>query len=112
MTDPELMAVTTGVASTLIAEMVRGGAVRARAALVGVFRRAPQQQEGALLALARGDADALAQALAVYAGQDSEALARLRAMAAVDPAIQVQRNEGSGTFIGGDVIGNVTINGG
>ncbi len=119
MSDAELLAIATGAAATILADAVRLGWDRARATVDRLFRQGTEgERDAALGALSRGVADddrriALASLLAAHAERRPEVLAELRSLAAspsAAPALQVQRNEGSGTFIAGDVIGGLTIN--
>jgi hypothetical protein len=119
MPDPEVLAIATGAAATILADTVRLGWGRARTIVDRLFRHGTQdERDAALGALSRGVADdhlriALASLLAAQAERRPEVLAELRSLAAsrsAVPVVQVQRNEGSGTFIAGDVIGGLTIN--
>lgn len=119
MPDAELLAIATGAAATILADAVRLGWGRARTTVDRLFRHGTQdERDAARAALSRGVADddlriTLASLLAAHAERRPEVLAELRSLAtspSAVPTVQVQRNEGSGTFIAGDVLGGLTIN--
>jgi hypothetical protein len=128
MYDADLMAVATGAAGTLAAAIATWGAERMRAKVAHFFRRGtPDQQRMAARAVddtaAQLDSRSPeAQALAVIAWtrlisqhltEHSDAIHEVDELAVPTPlALKVwnQHNTGTGTFIGGEVYGGVTLN--
>ncbi|MBK3532687.1 hypothetical protein JHN61_28905 [Streptomyces sp. MBT67] len=128
MYDAELMAVATGAAGTLVAAIATSGAEKMRLKVAHFFRLAnPDQQRAAAQAvddtaaqLTSPSAEAQELAATVWARLIVQYLAEHRgAMSEVDqlavpaPAaskVWNQHNTDTGTFIGGDVHGGMTVN--
>ncbi|WP_217554049.1 hypothetical protein [Streptomyces sp. GbtcB6] len=128
MYDAELMAVATGAAGTLVAAIATSGAEQIRQKVAHFFRRAtPDQQRAAAqavddtaaaLASPSPEARALAatawtQLIARYIDEHRDSMNEVGELAvAAPPASKVwnQHNTGTGTFIGGDVHGGMTVN--
>lgn len=128
MYDADLMAVATGAAGTLVAAIATSGAEKMRLKVAHFFRGAtPDQQRAAAqavddtaaqltspspeaLALAR---TAWAQIIAQYIAEHRDAMSEvdeLTVPASLASMVWNQHNTGTGTFIGGDVHGGMTIN--
>jgi hypothetical protein len=128
MYDAELMAVATGAAGTLVASIATWGAEEARAKVAHFFRLADSdQQDDAARAvnetaasLRQPDAGAHAAAVSVwirliarYLADHREAVTEIDELVALGPSVSKvwnQHNTGTGTFIGGDVHGGMTLN--
>ncbi|MCT2589802.1 hypothetical protein LHJ74_07720 [Streptomyces sp. N2-109] len=128
MYDAELMAVATGAAGTLVAAIAASGAEKMRLKVAHFFRRANLDQRraaaqavndtAAQLTSPTPEAQALAatawaQLLARYLAEHRDAMSEVDELAVpTPPASKVwnQSNTGTGTFIGGDVRGGMTLN--
>ncbi|PNG93449.1 hypothetical protein [Streptomyces malaysiensis] len=125
MYDAELMAVATGAAGTLVAAIAASGAEQMHLKVAHFFRLAsPDQQRAAAQAVddtavqltpSSPEAQVLAwaQLIAQYLAEHHDAMSELDELVVpTPPASKVwnQHNNGTGTFIGGDVHGGVTFN--
>ncbi|KUL50314.1 hypothetical protein [Streptomyces sp. NRRL S-1521] len=132
MLDEAAIAVTTGAASNVVAYLLQGRVDALRTRLSTIFRRGTAQQQSDALRTLDEDADALAQhtvteaditarwagLLTAFLATCPEARADIEDLASATPTttkktnIGSQHNHGSGTFIGGDNHGGVTVTGG
>lgn len=128
MYNAELMAVATGAAGTLVAAIASSGAERVRLRVEHFFRRAtPDQQRAAAQAVDDTAAQlaspssraqtlataAWAQLIAEYLAEHRDAINEVNELATPAPPTSKswsQHNSGTGTFIGGDVHGDMTFN--
>ncbi|WP_318202262.1 hypothetical protein [Streptomyces sp. SCL15-4] len=127
MYDAELTAVATGAAATLVAAIATSGAEQIRQKVAHFFRRAdPDQQRSAVqavddtaaaLASSSPEAHELAatvwmQLIARYLDEHRDAMGEVGDLGVVTPLaskVWNQYNTGTGTFIGGDVHGGMTV---
>ncbi|MER6101122.1 hypothetical protein ABT115_01930 [Streptomyces sp. NPDC001832] len=132
MFDEAAVAIATGAASNVVAYLLQGRADALRARLDAVFQRGTAEQRSDALQALEGDSIALAR----HTVTEAEATARwtrfltaflaacpdartdLEALASAAPPatrtinIGSQHNHGSGTFIGGDNHGGITVTNG
>lgn len=132
MLDAAAIAVATGAASNLVAYLLQGQSDALRTRLSAIFRRGTAQQQSDALRTLDEDAAALAQRTVAHADITArwtgllaallavcpDARADIEALASAGPSgaktvnIGSQHNHGSGTFIGGDNHGGITVTGG
>jgi hypothetical protein len=130
MYEPELLAVATGAAGTIVAAITTWGAETMRVRVGHFFHRAtPEQQRAAVQAVNEtvaqldspgADPAAIAATtwtglIARYVAEYPDALdevGELSALTAPVSKVWQQQNTGTGTFIGGDVHGGVVFNNG
>ncbi|MFD8995001.1 hypothetical protein [Streptomyces abikoensis] len=132
MLDEAAIAVVTGAASNIVAYLAQGRADALRTRLSAIFRSGTEQQQSHALRTLDEDAAALAQRTATQADVSArwtgfltaflaacpDARADIEALSSATPTntrtinIGSQHNHGSGTFIGGDNHGGVTVTGG
>ncbi|MGW3127061.1 hypothetical protein [Streptomyces sp. NPDC001123] len=128
MYETELMAVATGAAGTLVAAIATSGAEKMRVKVAHFFRRAtPEQQRAATQAVddtaaqltpPGSDSQAIAtnawaELIAHYLAEHPDAISDIDELGSPTPPdskVWNQRNTGTGTFIGGDVRGDVVFN--
>ncbi|MFB6887727.1 hypothetical protein ACFCX4_00215 [Kitasatospora sp. NPDC056327] len=127
MYDAEITAVATGAAGTLVAAIATWGAGKMQSTVAHFFRLGTaHQQQAATVAVgttaaqlssedgeARAAAtEAWAEAIARYLSEHREAMAEVDGLAQPMPStsnVWNQRNSGTGTFIGGNVYGGLTL---
>ncbi|GJF31746.1 hypothetical protein KNE206_44460 [Kitasatospora sp. NE20-6] len=137
MLDPDLVAIATGAGGSIVASVITGGAVAARARIATLFRRGTPGEQAAAIDAFDNDTRVLAEwaratdqnselaaelaratdqlsqewahRMAEYVAAHSEALPDLEAIATAAPSSNFggQQNNGSGTFVNGTVIGGV-----
>jgi hypothetical protein len=130
MLDPDVMAILTGAAGSIVAYMFNGRVDAARGWLARVFKAATREEQAATLRMLEQDAAAAAShnvreadlqarwlaILASYLAHHPEAKPDLEALAATANTgaqrIGAQINLGSGTLIGRDNFGDINPPGG
>lgn len=132
MLDEAAIAVATGAASNVVTYLLQGRVDALRTRLSAAFRRGTEEQQSNALRSLDEDSAALAAHTATQADVAArwtgfltaflvaypDSRAEIEALATAEPSgtktvnIGSQHNHGSGTFIGGDNHGGITVNGG
>ncbi|MFE7043103.1 hypothetical protein ACFU9X_27790 [Streptomyces atratus] len=132
MLDEAAVAVATGAASNVVAYLLQGRAEALHARLSAVFQRGTAEQRSDAFQALEDDSIALAQHtateaeatarwtgfLTAYLAAHPDARTDLEALASAAPPatrtvnIGSQHNHGSGTFVGGDNHGGITVTNG